>query len=298
MPFVQQQDNRSKTMKELVVISGKGGTGKTSIVAALASLAQNKVMADCDVDASDLHLILSPRIIKEEDFPGNKIAVVDKDRCIHCGDCAAQCKFDAISINIEIDPISCEGCGVCTYFCPEDAITLEEKKSGTWFISETDYGPMVHARLGIAEDNSGKLVTLVRKEAMKVAKEKGYELIITDGSPGIGCPVISSITGASLVLVVTEPSVSGVHDMKRVVELAQNFKIKTALCINKYDLNNENTEEIENFCKSNNIEVVGRIPYDVDFTRAQVAVKSIVEYSDGTASSEIKSMWEKLDSEF
>ncbi len=281
-------------MKELVVISGKGGTGKTSIVAALAFLAQNKVMADCDVDASDLHLVLSPKIIKEEDFPGNKIAVVDKDRCIRCGDCAAQCKFDAISINIEIDPISCEGCGVCTYFCPEDAITLEEKKSGTWFISETDYGPMVHARLGIAEDNSGKLVTLVRKEAMKVAKEKGYELIITDGSPGIGCPVISSITGASLVLVVTEPSVPGVHDMKRVVELAQNFKIKTALCINKYDLNDENTEEIESFCKSNNIDVVARIPYDVDFTKAQVAVKSIVEYSDGTASREIKNMWEKL----
>lgn len=281
-------------MNEIVVISGKGGTGKTSIVASLASLAEKKVMVDCDVDASDLHLLLGPDIKKSERFVGGIIPVVNRDKCTHCMECISYCKFNAISDNIEIDPISCEGCGLCGYFCPEKAITLEEKVSGDWFVSDTRYGPFIHAKLGIAESNSGKLVALIRREAKKIASETGLDLIIEDGSPGIGCPVIASITGANLILIVVEPSVSGVHDMKRVHELAVHFNIKCTICINKYDLSDKNVNEIDKYCREHDIDIVGKIPYDIDFTKAQVEAKSIVEFSDGEASKEIKNMWDKI----
>lgn len=281
-------------MKEIVVISGKGGTGKTSIVAGLASLAEKKIMTDCDVDASDLHLILSPVSGESHAFSSGVTAKIDKKECIACERCIKNCRFKAVSADFIIDPFACEGCGVCAHFCPADAISLTEKNSGEWFVSETRHGTMVHARLAIAEGNSGKLVSLVRKEANKIAEEEGSDLIITDGSPGIGCPVIASITGANLVLIVTEPSVSGIHDMQRIIELSAHFKIQTMVCINKHDLNNENTGLIEQYCKDNNIEIAARIPYDTDFVKAQIQRKSIIEYSNSRASQEIKNMWEKI----
>jgi len=285
-------------MKELVVISGKGGTGKTSIVASLASLAKNKVMVDCDVDASDLHLILSPEIVKEEDFQGGKIARLDKNVCTECGKCIELCRFDAISDDYDIDSISCEGCGVCAYFCPVEAIKMEDNIVGKWFLSETEKGPMVHAALGIAEDNSGKLVSRVREEAKKLATAKGCNLLIIDGSPGVGCPVIASVTGADLVLIVTEPTVSGEHDMRRVTELLKHFQIKGVVCINKYDLNMDMVKRIENFCSENGMPVIAKISYDRDFTNAQISGKSVVDYSDGPASKMIREMWEEILNEY
>ncbi len=281
-------------MKELVVISGKGGTGKTSIVASLAQLAQEKVMVDCDVDASDLHLILRPEITQKTEFVGGRQPFIDRDKCTSCSECLELCRFDAISDDFEINRIACEGCGVCAYFCPEKAIQMRDKISGEWYISDTRYGPMVHAMLGIAEANSGKMVSHIRKESKKIAKENNYELIICDGSPGIGCPVIASITGANILLIVVEPSVSGIHDMKRVHELAQHFNIKSMLCINKFDLSNEITKEIESYCSEKGIEIVAKIPYDIDFTKAQLKEKSIVEYSHGKASQEVRMMWGKI----
>ncbi len=284
-------------MKELVVISGKGGTGKTSIVASIAALARDKVLADCDVDAADLHLILNPEIKDGQDFYGGKIAVLDKDACTECGKCIELCRFGAISDTYEIDLLSCEGCGVCAYFCPSQAIEMVEKIAGEWFVSDTRYGPLVHAKLGIAEDNSGKLVSRVKEIAREIAVENGYELIVIDGSPGIGCPVIASIAGASLILIVSEPTVSGIHDMKRVIDLSKHFRIKSMICINKYDLNLDNVKEIERYCAENDVTIVARVPYDLDFTKAQIEAKSIIEYSDGDSSREIRSMWEKISDE-
>ena len=281
-------------VKELVVLSGKGGTGKTSIVASLAALAEDKVIADCDVDAADLHLVLRPQIRSEEEFSGGNMAVLNKDVCTLCGECVNLCRFNAISPDIDIDQLSCEGCGVCAYFCPIKAIEMKQKIAGKWFISDTEFGPLVHARLGIAEDNSGKLVTKIKIEAEKIAMMNSSQLVLIDGSPGIGCPVIASITGANLILIVTEPSVSGLHDMRRVAELAFHFKTDTIVCINKYDINNQKSSEIESFCKDNNIDIVAKIPYDTAFTKAQLAAKSIVEYSDGNASQEIRRMWDNI----
>ncbi len=282
-------------MKELVIISGKGGTGKTSMVSAIASLAENKVLCDADVDAADLHLIMAPVVIKSEPFTGGRKAEIDKKRCIECGLCLKLCRYGAISKDFKVDSIECEGCGVCHYFCPEKAITFEQKICGEWFISDTRHGPMVHARLGIAEENSGKLVTLVRKESKKAAEERGLDLIITDGAPGVGCPVIASIGGASAVLIVTEPTVSGVHDMKRVAELASFFRIPAMVCVNKYDLNIEKTEEIKAFAETSNIDYVGQIPFDPVFTRAMVDAKNIFEYApDSNVCSEVKKIWERV----
>ena len=219
-------------MREMIVISGKGGTGKTSLMAAFASLAENKVLCDADVDAADLHLIMEPEIIKRSNFKSGHSAVVHAAKCTECGLCRYLCRWQAISPNFEVDPISCEGCGVCVYFCPEQAIDFPENTCGEWFISNTRLGPMVHARLGIAEENSGKLVTLVRREARKLAEEKGLDLILTDGPPGVGCPVIASIGGADAILIVTEPTVSGRHDMQRVAQLAAHFKVPAMICIN------------------------------------------------------------------
>jgi len=265
-------------MKELVIISGKGGTGKTSITAAFASFAENKVLCDADVDASDLWLILSPKILKEEEFRSGHVAIINQDRCTQCGLCRELCRWEAIREDFVVDEIDCEGCGVCYHFCPEDAIEFPEKVCGKWFISETRFGPMVHARLGIAEENSGKLVALVRQEAKKIAEQKGLELILTDGPPGIGCPVISSIGGATAVLIITEPTVSGIHDMERILELTNHFNVPAIMCINKYDLNQKETEKIEAFARQKGIPVVGRIPFDLTFTKAMLEGKNVVEF--------------------
>ena len=290
-------------MKELVVISGKGGTGKTSIVAAFATLADNAVLADCDVDAADLHLILDPTVIRREAFSGGSRARIETERCTDCGKCAELCRFGAITQNgasnghegktFVVDPIACDGCGVCAWFCPEKAIAFGPAENGTWFISDTRRGPMVHAELGVAEENSGKLVSLVRTQAKKIAEEQKLDLIVIDGSPGIGCPVIASITGADLVLVVTEPTMSGLHDLDRVFRLTRHFQIRTAVCINKYDLNVAMTEVIERQCTDNGMQVVGRVPYTREITDAMIAGQSIVEYSQSQIVDDIVQLWDK-----
>jgi len=291
-------------MKELVVISGKGGTGKTSIVAAFAALAKKAVLADCDVDAADLHLLLQPDIKQSHDFSGGKLASVITGKCIGCGRCEEVCNFDAVIFNgpaddvvgitYTIDSIACEGCGVCVYFCPVDAIEFKDAINGKWFVSDTRFGPMLHARLGIAEENSGKLVSLIRKEAKRIATEQNKDLIIVDGSPGIGCPVIASIAGADLVLVVTEPTIAARHDLDRVAELTEHFKIPTVVCINKYDINVRIAKAIEKEALERNLKVVGKIAYDIAVTKAQIAAKSIVEYSSNGLKEQIVSLWESM----
>jgi len=280
-------------MKQLTVISGKGGTGKTSIAAAFAILADNKVIADCDVDAADLHLILLPDIKKRMDFFGSKLAVMDEDKCIECGLCEENCRFNAIK-NLKINPLKCEGCTVCEYVCPVDAIKMEDRISGEAFISDTRAGPMAHAALYTAEETSGKLVTLVRNNARIIARQENKNLIIIDGPPGIGCSVISAITGVDLVLAVTEPTLSGISDLKRVLDVADHFKIKSLVTVNKYDLNREMADRIEEHCESRGVEVVGRIPYDRTVTDAMIREKAVVEMENSAAADEIKKVWERV----
>ena len=281
-------------MKELTIISGKGGTGKTSLTAAFASLAENAVFADCDVDAADLHLIFKPDIKKTMSFHGLKIASIDKEKCTYCKNCYNHCRFNAIDENINIIKQSCEGCGVCEYVCPVDAITMVERDSGFSYISETRFGPMSHAMLRTAEEGSGKLVTMVRNNAKKIAEEKEKNLIIIDGPPGIGCPVISSITGVDLVLIVTEPTLSAIHDLERILDVAQHFRVPAVVCINKYDINKENTEKIELYCKSNNIQIVGKLPYNTIVTEAMIHEKTVIEYTKDDFSKLIVDMWNKV----
>jgi MinD superfamily P-loop ATPase len=288
-------------MKEIVIISGKGGTGKTSIVASLAALSQNAVIADCDVDAADLHLILHPDIQSTESFSGGKLAEIIPEQCATCGTCRNVCRFDAISETIVdgvlqnvVDPLSCEGCGVCVAMCPMEAIAFESHENGQLFVSATEYGPMVHARLGFAEENSGKLVSLVRNRAKNIAEKNGRDLILVDGSPGVGCPVIASITGAQAVLIVTEPTISGVHDMERVVQLAAHFQIPTYVCINKYDINPQVAQQIENRIQSAGIPLLGQIRYDTVFTDAQIHAVPVVSYSNSGVTGEIKAIWSAL----
>lgn len=283
-------------MKELVIISGKGGTGKTSMVSSFASLAENMVLCDADVDAADLHLIMDPEVVKSDPFKGGGEAAVNNEKCIECGLCRTLCRWNAITEDYKVDPLECEGCGVCFYFCPEKAINFPQKTCGEWFISDTRFGPMVHARLGIAEENSGRLVTLVRKEAKNLAEEKGRDLIITDGAPGVGCPVIASIGGADAVLIVTEPTVSGAHDMARVAELAAHFKIPAMVCVNKYDLNPEKTKEIMEYTKGHRMEYLGEIPFDPTFTKAMVEGKNIFEHApESEICARVKNIWQKAD---
>jgi MinD superfamily P-loop ATPase len=280
-------------MKELVVLSGKGGTGKTSLVAAFASLAENKVLGDADVDAADLHLIMDPTIITHTDFQSGNTAVIMKERCTECGLCRDLCRWGASSKEFKVNWIDCAGCGVCVYFCPENVIDFPINTSGEWFISDTRFGPMVHARLGIAEENSGKLVTLVRQEAKKLGQEKHLDLILTDGPPGVGCPVIASLGGARAVLIVAEPTISGTHDMQRVVDLAQHFRVPAMVCVNKYDLNLELTREIGNFAEDKGLPCVGHIPFDPIFTRAMVKGQTIFEYNTNSeAGDSVKQIWQ------
>jgi len=282
-------------MKELVVISGKGGTGKTSLMAALANLAENKVLCDADVDAADLHLLMAPRVQERHDFKGGGEAIIDPEQCTACGLCRELCRFEAIAEDFTVDSIGCEGCGVCVDMCPEQAIAFPVKTCGEWYKSDTRCGPMVHARLGIAEENSGKLVTLVRQEARQLAEDQGLDLIITDGPPGVGCPVIASIGGATAVLIVAEPTVSGLHDMARVVQLADHFKVPVMVCVNKFDLNPEKTAAIEALAREHNLTFIGTIPFDSDFTTAMVAGQTLLEYRNDSATARaLTRLWEKL----
>ncbi len=282
-------------MKELVVISGKGGTGKTSLMAAFASLAENNVLCDADVDAADLHLLMDPDIKERHDFKGGGTAIIDRDRCIECGLCRDLCRWNAISEAFIVDPIECEGCGVCVDFCPEEAIDFPIKTCGEWFISNTRFGPMIHARLGIAEENSGKLVALVRQEAKKLAEKNKLDLLITDGPPGVGCPVIASVGGASAVLVVAEPTISGLHDMERVAQLAAHFKVPVMVCVNKFDLNFDQTKAIEKLAKENNMTIVGRVPFDPVFTESMVQGQTVLEYvGNSKIRSSINEIWRNI----
>jgi MinD superfamily P-loop ATPase len=285
----------TQPVKELVIISGKGGTGKTSLMAAFASLAENKVLCDADVDAADLHLITHPEVLRRNDFQAGNTAVINKELCTECGLCRELCRWDAISDAYEVNSIDCEGCGVCVHFCPETAIEFPDNTCGEWFVSDTRCGPMVHARLGIAEENSGKLVTLVRQEARKIADDRNLGLILTDGPPGVGCPVIASIGGASAVLIVTEPTVSCKHDMERVAQLAAHFKIPALVCVNKFDLNLELTREIEKYAGENGIDCLGRIPFDPVFTKAMIQAQTILEYNTGSkAGQATREIWQGL----
>ena len=282
-------------MKELVVISGKGGTGKTSLMAAFASLAEKKVLCDADVDAADLHLLMDPDIKERHDFQGGSTAIINPNNCTQCGLCRDLCRWNAISEAFEVDPIECEGCGVCVDFCPEEAIDFPIKTCGEWYISNTRFGPMVHARLGIAEENSGKLVALVRQEAKKLAEKNKLDLLITDGPPGVGCPVIASLGGASAVLVVAEPTVSGLHDMERVAQLAAHFKVPGMVCVNKFDLNFDQTEAIEKLAKENKMTVVGRVPFDPVFTESMVKGQTVLEYvGNSKFRSSISEIWQNI----
>ena len=282
-------------MQELIVISGKGGTGKTSLIAAFASLAESKVLCDADVDAADLHLIMNPQVLSRTDFKSGHTADINKSKCTECGLCLDLCKFSAISDDFIVNPIDCEGCGVCVYFCPEKVIDFPEDTCGEWFNSDTRFGPMVHARLGIAEENSGKLVTLVRQESKRLADEKNLDLILTDGPPGVGCPVIASIGGASAVLIVAEPTLSGIHDMERVVQLANHFKVTAMVCVNKFDLNPDLTRDIENFAKDEGLSCLGRIPFDPVFIKAMVQGQTIFEYNnDSQAGHAVEAIWHTL----
>jgi len=282
-------------MKELVIISGKGGTGKTSMTAAFASFAENSLLCDTDVDAADLHLLLRPSVLEKHDFIGGSKAEIDPERCTECGICVERCQFGAISDDFVVDQVECEGCGVCNAFCPADAIEFTPRKCGEWFISDTRFGPMVHAHLGIGEENSGKLVSVIRKEARDMAEEKGHRMIITDGPPGIGCPVIAAITGSTAVLIVVEPTLSGLHDMERVADLAAHFKIPAMVCINKYDLNRDMTQVIEAETKKRNLLMVGRIPFDSAFTHAMVEAQTILEYAaDSQLAQSVKTVWQNV----
>lgn len=289
-------------MKELVVISGKGGTGKTSVTASLAVLAKNAVIADCDVDASDLHLLLAPRVIERHDFYSGREAVIRPEDCIDCAACVEPCRFGSIievdkethGASFAVDPIACEGCGVCVWICPVKAIDFRERLCGEWMISETRCGSMVHAQLGIAAENSGRLVTHVRQQARQIAKRNGRERVIIDGPPGIGCSAIASLTGANLALIVTEPTVSGEHDLGRVLSLARHFRIPTAVCVNKWDLNPQTTERIEHSAREAGALVTGRIRYDPAVTAAQMQACAVVE-TDAPSAQDIRIIWQQLE---
>lgn len=282
-------------MNEIVILSGKGGTGKTSIVGSFAVIAESKVMADCDVDAADLHLILNPSVKEKNEFRSGQVAHIDRERCTQCGLCQWMCHFDAIS-NFVVDPVSCEGCGFCSHICPFGAIRMNECRAGDWYISDTGYGPLVHARLGIGQENSGKLVALVRQQARKIAEQEKLDYIISDGPPGIGCPVVSSLSGADLVLLITEPTLSGMHDLERVLAVCNHFSVPAKVCVNKYDINEDNTGKIEDYCLKSGVEVAARIPYDNIVTEAMVHGKPVVEYDDGRVAREIKKLWQKITS--
>jgi len=282
-------------MKELVILSGKGGTGKTSLTACFAALSGGCLLCDADVDAADLHLLVQPKIRRQSDFQGGAVAVIDPRRCTGCGICTELCRWSAIGPDFIVDDIACEGCGVCVDLCPARAIDFPVKTCGQWFVSDTRFGPMLHARLGIAEENSGKLVTLVRHEAQQLAETRGIDLILTDGPPGVGCPVIASVGGATAALIVAEPTVSGIHDMLRAMDLCRYFKVPAMVCINKFDLNPAISATIDNRVHEAGLTVIGRIPFDPVFTQAMVQGRTLVEF-DGNAvgAVSIRKVWKSI----
>ena len=284
-------------MVEITIISGKGGTGKTSLTGAFAHLAENHLLCDLDVDAPDLHLLLQPQKGYREDFRSGHEAAIRVDDCLDCGLCAEMCQFDAV-IQTEsgptVDPLACEGCGVCVAFCPVDAIDFPEQHCGEWYTSSTRFGPMVHAQLFPGQENSGLLVSLLRKRAKGLASELGLELILADGAPGIGCPVISSLTGTDLALIITEPTPSGRHDLERIVELAAHFKIPTGVIINKHDLNNEMTRNIESYCEENHLRLVAKLAHDPAITEAMIQGLVITEYQRGGLADQVSRAWDNV----
>ncbi|MEW6067702.1 MAG: ATP-binding protein [Nitrospirota bacterium] len=281
-------------MKQIVIISGKGGTGKTVLTASLAALATNKVMVDCDVDAADLYLLLHPETKEKHEFRSGVTAHINAEICEQCGQCISVCRFDAISENFVVDPISCEGCTICSYVCPAGAITLKENVSGEWFISDTKYGPLVHAKLGIAEENSGKLVTQVRQTAKEMAEKEKMDYVIIDGPPGIGCPVIASITGVDLALIVTEPTLSGIHDMERVAQVSKHFNVPTKVVINKFDINPANSEEIKKLCEKEDIELIAQLPFSQKVSESIVQGVPLVEFCSDRIAQDISFLWERI----
>ncbi len=289
-------------MKEIVIISGKGGTGKTSLTASLAALSAPVALADCDVDAADLHLLLAPTLQRAEPFSGGRIAIINPEKCTNCGVCLARCRFDAVlkspdestEAMFSIDPLGCEGCGVCVWNCPVKAIDFPEEQDGEWRISTTRHGPMAHARLNPGGENSGKLVSKVREIARAEATNAGLDRILIDGPPGVGCAVIASVSGAALALAVTEPTVSGAHDLARVLQLARHFKIPAAVCVNKWDLNKDMTERIEQEAREAGAVPLGRLRYDKAATAAQMEGRSIVEAAESLLAHDIRELWERL----
>ncbi len=286
-------------MKEIVVISGKGGTGKTSITASFAYLAEkNIVIADCDVDAADMHLLLKPEIIRREDFYSSLEAVIDQDACIGCNRCFEVCRFDAVSREdgiYDIIHLNCEGCAYCEKVCPTEAISMKRRLDGEWYISNTRIGkPMVHAKLGIGTENSGKLVATVKNIAKQIADMYDKEYILVDGSPGVGCSVIASISGSSFVVLVTEPTVSGLHDLQRVYKLVKKFGIPAGIIVNKYDLNFNKYLEIMDFAAKENIIHLAEIPYDETFAKAQINGLTMAEYEDSQVKELLINTWSKI----
>lgn len=292
-------------MKELVIISGKGGTGKTSITASFAALAKDRsVLADCDVDAADLHLILKPEIRSRTEFRSGHKAVISKERCVGCGKCVRVCRFGAVGVNADvsldervtyhIDDIACEGCGVCVRFCPEGAIGFPEEICGEWFVSRTRFATLVHAKLGIAAENSGRLVTLVRSRAKEIAQEQKKEFVLIDGSPGIGCPVIASLTAADAALIVAEPTVSGDHDLRRIAGLTKQLGVKTFVSVNKWDVNPDAAGRIKEFALSQNLHFAGMVRYDKAVTDSQRLQKAVVECCPGGVSEDIRNIWNNV----
>jgi MinD superfamily P-loop ATPase len=281
-------------MKQILVISGKGGTGKTVVTGSFAALAKNKVMVDCDVDAADLHLLLHPTVKERHAFRSGQTAVIDKKFCKKCGKCVPVCRFEAIKTDFTIEPFSCEGCALCSRICPHGAIDMEDNVSGEWFVSDTKYGSFVHAKLGIAEENSGKLVAKIRQVAKELAEKQNLEFVIIDGPPGIGCPVIASLSGVDCALIVTEPTLSGLHDAKRVMDLAAHFDIPVKTVVNKYDLNPSMTRKIEDFCHQRGVPVIGKIIFDKAVINALIEGKTIIEYPQSVAGDEIQKIWKNL----
>jgi len=281
-------------MKQITVISGKGGTGKTVLTASFAALAKNACFVDCDVDAADLHLLLKPQIREKHQFISGQTAKIDREICTECGQCISICRFRAITEDYEVDPISCEGCSICSFICPVDAITMEENLTGEWYVSDTRYGPFVHAKLGIAEENSGKLVSKIRQAAQHIAERENLDYVIIDGPPGIGCPVIASLSGVDFALIVTEPTLSGIHDMERVADVARHFDIPTKVVINKYDINLKNSESIEKICQKRNIEVLARLPFAEVVVQSMVNGMPVVEYCSDQIVKEIIALWNKM----
>ena len=282
-------------MQEITVVSGKGGTGKTSFVAAFACLAESCVIADCDVDAANLHLMLSPcKALKREPFFAGYIAEFNQNRCINCGECQKHCRFKAITYkgSWHFEPLFCEGCGVCVDICPPKAVSLHEKKVGEILQFQTSRGKLIQGKLGIAQSTSGKLVTSVRKKAREIAQKSDVKYLFIDGSPGIGCPVIASLTGATAAVIVTEPTVSGNHDLERILMLCQRFDLPAFVIINKYDLNLQQTERIINMSTEMGAKAAGKVKYSKDFYQAVAAGKSIVEYNESESAREIKQVWE------